>query len=95
MASIIKSLIGLSAVVYMAVLRFARNRPGYFFAVIKSPKLLFIYPWKEHSFHFVKMLISSDSELYQVGKIFIEKLLQNVIFNQSNFGYFQIFANNS
>ena len=41
------------------------------------------------------MLISSDSELYRVGKIFIEKLLQNEIFNQSNFGDFQIFANNS
>ena len=41
------------------------------------------------------MFIPSDSELHRVGKIFIEKLLQNDIFNQSNFGDFQIFANNS
>ena len=37
-----KRIIGLSAVVYTAALRFARNRSGYFFAVIKSPKLIFI-----------------------------------------------------
>ena len=37
-----KRIIGLSAVIYTAALRFARNRSGYFFAVIKSPKLIFI-----------------------------------------------------
>ena len=36
-------------------------------------------PLKRTSFPLTKTQILSDSELYRVGKVFLEKLLQNVI----------------
>jgi len=40
------------------------------------------------SFPLIKTQVLSDSELYLMGKVFLEKLLQNVIFDQSNFSEF-------
>ena len=60
---------------------FSRHRACFFRAEVKSPRLIFI-SLKRRLFPLITALISSASELYRMGKTFIEKLLQNEIFKQ-------------
>ena len=78
LGSTAETLIRLFTVVDTSWERFSRNRAGIFRAVMKSPKLIFI-SLKRRTFPLITSLISSDSELYRIGKMCLAKMLHEIL----------------